>query len=149
MTGKALVAVTATGPSGACLRRRQPYGQEVRPVPNCKRRLRVQLVATVAATGVLTATAVAATVDGDDGSNRLKGSPEADVIRAFGGNDGVLAFAGDDGVLLGAGDDRTFMGPVIDNLIEWLEDRFVEETRDVRWALQDLREARAEVEDDL
>src|SRR5215207_5037822 len=73
MTGKALVAVTATGPSGGCLRRRQPYGQEVGPVANCKRRLRVQLVATVAATGVLTATAVAATVDGDDGPKPAQG----------------------------------------------------------------------------
>jgi Ca2+-binding RTX toxin-like protein len=80
-------------------------------VPKCKRRVPVHLVATLATAGAFTATAVAATVDGDDGPNRLKGSPEADVIQAFGGDDRVRAFAGDDRVLLGDGDDRAFAGP--------------------------------------
>ena len=111
LTGKHCAAVTATGHAAGVCRRRQPYSQEVGPVPKCMRRVPIQLVAALAAAGVFTATAVAATIDGDDGPNRLKGTPEADVIQAFGGDDRVLAFAGNDRVLLGAGDDRTFTGP--------------------------------------
>ena len=76
---------------GACLRGRQPYSQEVGPVPKCKRRMPAGLVVAVVASGVLAATALAATIDGDDGPNRLIGTSDADVIRALGGNDRVLA----------------------------------------------------------
>ena len=70
-------------------------------MPKCKRRVRVGLVAAVTAAGVFAATAVAATIDGDDGPNRLVGTRDADVIQAFGGNDRVLALAGDDQVSSG------------------------------------------------
>src|ERR687895_700057 len=106
LTGKAPAAATATGHFGGCLRRRQPYSQEVGPVPKCKRRLPVPLVAALAAAGVCTATSVAATVDGDDGPNRLVGTPEADVIRAFGGNDRVRALGGNDTSFGELGPDR-------------------------------------------
>jgi hypothetical protein len=46
-------------------------------VPKCKRRTPVHLVAAVVASGAFAATAAAATVDGDNGPDRLKGSPEA------------------------------------------------------------------------
>ena len=92
-------------------RRRQPYSQEVGPVPKCKRSVPIHLAAVVTAAGAFATTAAAATVDGDAGPNRLKGTPEADVIQGFGGDDRVLAFGGDDRVLLSWGDDRTVLGP--------------------------------------
>ena len=76
------------------MRGRQPYSQEVGPVPKCK----AGIAAAIVASGMFAATAVAATIDGDNGPNRLTGTPEADVIQALGGNDRVWARGGDDHV---------------------------------------------------
>ena len=96
---------TATGRGRRVFARRQPYSQEVGPVPKCKTRCR-RVSPRRCGVGCLAATAVAATIDGDDGPNRLRGTVDADVIQAFGGNDRVLALAGDDQVVAGTGNDR-------------------------------------------
>src|SRR4051812_19564317 len=64
----------------------------------------VGLVACVVLTTA--AVAVAATIIGDDGDNRLIGTRTADVIDAKGGNDHVRGRKGDDRVTSGLGDDH-------------------------------------------
>jgi hypothetical protein len=54
---------------------------------------------------VLASSALAAVIEGTPGDDRLRGTMEADVIRAFGGNDFVNARAGNDLVRAGTGDD--------------------------------------------
>jgi Ca2+-binding RTX toxin-like protein len=63
------------------------------------------------------ATAMAARVVGDDGSNTLTGTDQRDRIAAKGGDDVIDALAGADFVLAGAGNDRVAGGPGFDLIV--------------------------------
>ena len=85
-------------------------------MPKCKRRFRVGLCAALVASGAFAAAAAAATIEGDDGPNRLIGTQSADSINALGGNDRVRALGGDDSVLGGEGNDLVRAGLGNDNV---------------------------------
>jgi Ca2+-binding RTX toxin-like protein len=57
-----------------------------------------------------------ATIIGTDGSNKLSGTPAADVIAALGGNDKVSGLAGNDRICGGAGKDTLNAGKGNDRL---------------------------------
>jgi Ca2+-binding RTX toxin-like protein len=57
--------------------------------------------ALVLASGV----ALAATINGDNGPNKLTGTPRADLIRGYGGNDNITGGKGVDRIYAGAGND--------------------------------------------
>jgi Ca2+-binding RTX toxin-like protein len=57
------------------------------------------------------ASAVAATIDGGPGGERLRGTRFDDVIRGNGGNDRILGRGGNDQLNGGLGNDRVFGGP--------------------------------------
>ena len=59
------------------------------------------VVALVLASGV----ALAATINGDNGPNKLTGTPRADLIRGYGGNDTITGGKGVDRIYAGAGND--------------------------------------------
>ena len=61
----------------------------------------VALVALMVAGGV----ALAETINGDDGPNKLNGTAQADVIRGYGGNDDIRPGDGVDRVYAGRGND--------------------------------------------
>ena len=61
----------------------------------------VALVALMVAGGV----ALAETINGDDGPNKLNGTAQADVIRGYGGNDNITGGKGVDLISAGAGND--------------------------------------------
>src|SRR5829696_6467418 len=61
----------------------------------------VALVALMVAGGV----ALAETINGDDGPNKLNGTAQADVIRGYGGNDEIHPGNGVDQVYAGRGAD--------------------------------------------
>jgi len=63
--------------------------------------LAVTLVALMVAGGV----ALAGTVNGDEGPNKLDGTAQADVIRGYGGNDEIRPGNGADQVYAGRGND--------------------------------------------
>lgn len=55
-------------------------------------------------------TALAATITGGPGNERLRGTNAADTIDGNGGNDRIRGFAGDDQLIGGPGNDRVFGG---------------------------------------
>jgi Ca2+-binding RTX toxin-like protein len=59
------------------------------------------VVALVLASGV----ALAATINGDDDPNTLTGTPRADLIRGYGGNDNITGGKGVDRIYAGPGND--------------------------------------------
>jgi Ca2+-binding RTX toxin-like protein len=61
----------------------------------------VALVALMVAGGV----ALAETINGDNGPNKLTGTPRADLIRGYGGNDNITGGKGVDRIYAGAGND--------------------------------------------
>jgi Ca2+-binding RTX toxin-like protein len=61
----------------------------------------VALVALMVAGGV----ALAETINGDDGPNKLNGTAQPDVIRGYGGNDNITGGKGVDHIYAGAGND--------------------------------------------
>jgi Ca2+-binding RTX toxin-like protein len=63
-----------------------------------------------AALALVPATAVAATIDGGPGNERLRGTNAADTINGNAGNDRIFGRAGDDGLRGGPGNDRVFGG---------------------------------------
>lgn len=71
------------------------------------RRTRPRALAALAAGLVLAGAgvAVAATITGTPGKDRLKGTPRADVMRGLGGNDVMQGFGGNDRMDGGAGND--------------------------------------------
>jgi undecaprenyl-diphosphatase len=64
----------------------------------------------VALVALMSATALALTITGTPGNDRMVGSRDADTINGMGGNDRVFALAGDDAITMGAGRDRVFAG---------------------------------------
>jgi Ca2+-binding RTX toxin-like protein len=70
-------------------------------------RTRTKLVAAIASAGlVVPAAALAATVDGGPGGERLRGTNVADTINGNGGNDRIGGRGGDDDLDGGTGNDR-------------------------------------------
>ena len=55
-------------------------------------------------------TALAATINGGPGNERLRGTNAADIIDGNGGNDRILGRGGDDQLIGGPGNDRVFGG---------------------------------------
>jgi Ca2+-binding RTX toxin-like protein len=58
-----------------------------------------------------------ATIVGDEGPNKLSGTPAADVIAALGGNDKVSGLAGNDTICGGPGNDTLTGGQGMDTLL--------------------------------
>jgi Ca2+-binding RTX toxin-like protein len=70
---------------------------------------RTQLIAAIAsATLIVPAAALAATIDGGPGNERLRGTHFADTINGNGGNDRILGRGGNDKLNGGSGNDRVF-----------------------------------------
>lgn len=67
---------------------------------------RKSTIGAVAALSLVPASALAATIQGGPGNERLRGTNAADVIRGNGGNDRVVGRAGDDKLFGGPGNDR-------------------------------------------
>ena len=77
---------------------------------HCLKRLGLTSLIAVAVMGVAAGSALALTIMGTDGHDRIVGSRGADTIDAKGGPDRVLARAGDDAITLGDGFDRARAG---------------------------------------
>src|SRR3954454_3313096 len=74
--------------------------------------LRKSIIGATAAIAVVggTGTALAATITGGPGSERLRGTNVADIIDGNGGNDHIFGRGGDDKLTGGPGNDRIFGG---------------------------------------
>ena len=75
-------------------------------MPKCKRLVPTQVGVALVISGVVAASAAAATITGDAGPDRIFGTPDADQITTLAGNDVVRARAGDDTVNGGPDFDR-------------------------------------------
>src|SRR5436309_3087464 len=72
--------------------------------------LRKSTIAAVSALALVPSAALAATINGGPGDERLKGTRFADTIDGNGGNDRIRGLAGDDQLTGGPGNDRVFGG---------------------------------------
>src|SRR3954454_4096469 len=72
--------------------------------------LRKSTIGAIAALALIPGTALAATIDGGPGNDRLRGTHDADLINGHAGNDRIHGFAGDDTLLGESGNDRIFGG---------------------------------------
>jgi Ca2+-binding RTX toxin-like protein len=70
--------------------------------------LRTSTIAAVSVLAIAPGAAVAATIIGRPGNERLKGTRFADTIDGNGGNDRIRGLAGDDTLMGGPGNDRIF-----------------------------------------
>jgi Ca2+-binding RTX toxin-like protein len=72
--------------------------------------LRKSTIGAVAALALIPGTALAATIEGGPGNDRLRGTHDADLINGHAGNDRIRGFAGNDTLLGESGNDRIFGG---------------------------------------
>jgi Ca2+-binding RTX toxin-like protein len=70
--------------------------------------LRTTIIVAASALAIVPSAALAATIQGDDGGERLTGTRFTDTINGGAGNDRIAGLAGDDQLAGGPGNDRIF-----------------------------------------